>query len=123
MAYKQKKLCNPLDFLDLADRMPRLWFWAHSAIVSMRMKTSKNFCRINSTLKEIKMKNSALVAALLALALSACGEKAAEAPAAAPAPAASEVAAPAPAASAPAAASEVAAPAAASEVAAPAAAK
>jgi alpha-beta hydrolase superfamily lysophospholipase len=47
----------------------------------------------NSISKEIIMKFSALVAALLALALTACGEKPAETPA--PAPAA-PVAAPAP---------------------------
>jgi len=48
------------------------------------------------------MKRSALVAALLALALTACGEKPAEAPAA-PAPAVEAPAAPAPAVEAPAA--------------------
>lgn len=56
------------------------------------------------------MKRSALIAALLALALTACGEKAAETPAAAPA---AEAAAPAAEAAAPAA--EAAAPAAAAK--------
>ena len=71
---------------------------------------------LNFLLKEIKMKRSALVVALIALSLTACGQKPAEAPAPAPvvapapapAPASAVDAASAPAASAPAAAAAMA---------------
>jgi hypothetical protein len=68
------------------------------------IKIRANICAHQlSTLKEIKMKRTALVAALLALALTACGKKAestaavivAPAPVAAPEAASAPVAAPA----------------------------
>lgn len=94
MLFLHKKiLCFSLDLRSFFNKLLIQFF--HSAGSAFRGLTVHNFLLIHT--KEIKMTRSALLAALLALALTACGEKPAEEAPAAEAPAAEAPAAEAPA--------------------------